>query len=77
MQEGVCTDYTALALTFGLQVFSLTGAARTGRLVAPTICLPHKDGGVPLSVLPKAQQASLSACSPHYPYFAKRQAGKL
>ena len=25
---------------------------------------------------PRTQQASLPACSPHYPYYAKRQAGK-
>ena len=34
------------------------------------ICLPHKDEGIPLSALPKdTQQASLPACSPHYPFF--------
>ena len=32
-------------------------------------CLPHKGGGVPLSALPKDTQASLPACSPHYPFF--------
>ena len=25
----------------------------TGRLLGPTTGLPHKDGGIPLSVLPK------------------------
>ena len=40
----------------------------TGRLLGPATCLPHKDGGVPLSALPKTQQASFPACSPHYPY---------
>ena len=52
-------------------------ATMMGRLLGPTTCLPHKEGGIPLGVLPKAQQASLPACFPHYPYCAKRQAGKL
>ena len=53
MQEDVYIGYTALAITLGLRVFSLAGATTTGRLLGPTICLPHKDGGIPLSVLPK------------------------
>ena len=41
-------------------------------------CLPHKGGGVPLVPCPRTQQASLPACSPHYPlFYAERQAGKL
>ena len=30
------------------------------RLLGPTNCLPHKDGGVPLSVLPKDTKSKLA-----------------
>ena len=42
---------------------------KTTRLLGPTTCLLHENGGIPLSALP--------ACSSHYPYCAERQAGKL
>ena len=36
-------------------------ATTTGRLLGPTICLPHKDGGIPLSALPKDTTAKLAS----------------
>ena len=60
MQEDVLIGYTALALRLGLQVFSYNGAATTGRLLGPTICLPHKDGGITLRVLPKDTTSKLA-----------------
>ena len=38
----------------------LDRATTTGRLLDPTTCLPHKDGGIPLSVLPKYTTSKLS-----------------
>ena len=38
-------------------------------------CLPHKGGGVPLSVLPKDTTMNLPACSPHPPLNAERKGG--
>ena len=52
--------YSALALTLGLRVFSWTGAITTGRLLGPTTCLPHKDGGIPLSASPKDTTSKLA-----------------
>ena len=76
MQEDVYIGHTALALTLGLQVFSLTGATTTGRLLGPTICLPHKDGGgIPLSVLPKNTTSKLGSLFSTLSLFAERQAG--
>ena len=69
--------HTALALKLGLQVFSYTGATTTGRLLGPTICLPHKDGGVPLSALPKDTTRKLASLFSTLSLFAERQAGKL
>ena len=40
-------------------------------------CLPHEGGASRKVPCPRTQQANLPACSPHYPYFAERQAGKL
>ena len=42
----------------------------------PAICLPHQDGGIPLSAFPNGSTSEL-ACSPHCPLNAERQAGKL
>ena len=39
-------------------------------------CLPHQDGGTPLSAFPN-ELADLPACSPHCTFNAERQAGKL
>ena len=36
MQEDIYIGYTALALTLGLHVFSLTGTTMTGGLLGPT-----------------------------------------
>ena len=33
--------------------FQLDWATTTGRLLGPTTCLPHENGGIPLSTLPK------------------------
>ena len=60
MQEDVYINYTALALTLSLQVFSCTGATTTVRLLGHTTCLPHKDKGIPLSVLPKNTTSKLA-----------------
>ena len=43
----------------------------------PAICQQHQDGGMPLVHFQTAQQINLPACSPHCPYNAERQAGKL
>ena len=56
MQENAYIGRIALALTLGLQVFATT----TGRLLGPTICLLHKDEGIPLSVLPKDKTSKLA-----------------
>ena len=32
----------------------------TGRLVSPTTCLPHKDGGIPFSGLTKDATSKLT-----------------
>ena len=41
----------------------------------PAICLPHQDGGIPLSALPTAQQVNLPAHFLHCPFNAERQVG--
>ena len=38
----------------------LDWAITMGRLLGPTTCLPHKDGGIPLSVLPKDTTSKLA-----------------
>ena len=43
----------------------------------PAICLPHQDGGIPLSAFPIGTTINLPACSSHCPLTAERQAGKL
>ena len=43
----------------------------------PAICPPHQDGGIPLSAFPNGTTSELAACSPHCPFNAERQAGKL
>ena len=43
----------------------------------PAICLPHHDGEIPLRPFQTAQQVNLPACSPHCPFDAERQVGKL
>ena len=60
MQEDVYIGHTALALMLGLQVFSKSGAPTVGRLLGPTICLPHKDGGIPLSIFSKDTTSKLA-----------------
>ena len=60
MQEDVYIGHTVLALTLGLEVFSWTMVTMTGRLCGPTTHLPHKDGGVSLSVLPKDTTSKLA-----------------
>ena len=60
LQEDVCMYahcVSAHALFASLQ---LDWGSTTGRLLGPTTCVPQKDGGIPLSVLPKdKRQASL------------------
>ena len=71
--EDVYIGYSALALTLGLLVFSQTGATTTGKLLGPTTCLPHKDGGVPLSVLPMDTTSKLAGLfSTLSPFYAER-----
>ena len=42
------------------------------------VCLVQQDRGIPLSTFfLTAQQICLPACSSHWPFHAKRQAGKL
>ena len=77
MQEDVYTGYTVLTLMLDLQIFSYTGAARTGRLLGPATCLPHKGGGILLSVLPKNTTSKLFGLFSTLSLFAERQAGKL
>ena len=77
MQEDVYIDHTALALTLGLQVFSLTGATTTLKMLVYITCLPHKDGGIPLNVLPKDTTSKLAGLFSTLSLFAERQAGKL
>ena len=60
MQEDVYISYTASALTLRLRAFSWTGATTTGRLLGPTTCLPHKNGSIPSSVLPKDATSKLA-----------------
>ena len=51
VQEDVHTVHCvrAHALFASLQLDWVT---TTGRLLSPTTCLPHEDGGIPLSALP-------------------------
>ena len=77
MQKDVYMGHTALALTLDLQVFSYIGATTTGRLLGPTICLPHKDSGILLSVFPKDTTNKLAGLFSTPFLFAERQAGKL
>ena len=77
MQGDVHIGHTALALTFGLLVFSYTGATTTGGLLGPTIYLPHKDGGILFNVLPKDTTSKFAGLFSTLPCFAERQAGKL
>ena len=49
-----------------LHIFRQTGPPTTGRLVGPSTCLPHEDGGIPLSALPKyttSELAGLPICN--------------
>ena len=48
-----------------------------GLVELPAICLPHQDGGIPLSAFPNGTLGKLAACSSHCPLNAVRQAGKL
>ena len=77
MQEDGYISYTALALTLDLQIFSWTEATTTGRLFGPTTCLPHGDGDIPLSILPKDTTTKFSRLLFTLPLFAERQGGKL
>ena len=43
----------AYELMLDLHVFRQTGPPRLVDCLAPATCLPHKDGGIPLSALPK------------------------
>ena len=44
----------------------------------PAMCLPHQDGGIPLSIFPNGtQRVNLPACFPHCSFNAERQAEKL
>ena len=47
------------------------------RLLGPTTCLPHEDGGIPLSALPKDTTSKLAGLFPTLSLCAERQAGKL
>ena len=52
-------------------------SAITSSLRSSAICLPPEDGGVPLSTFLNGTTSRLPACSPHCPFNAERQAGKL
>ena len=54
----------------------LTWATATGRLRNPTICPPHKDGGISLCTFPKDTENYL-AFSLHNPFCIIRYARKL
>ena len=47
------------------------------RLLGPTICLPHNDGGIPLNVLPKDPTSKLASLFSALSLFAEHQAEKL
>ena len=49
MQE----DAHTLRVRFGSICESLVRLGTMGRLLDPTTCLPHENGGIPLSALPK------------------------
>ena len=52
-------------------------ATTTCRLLGHAICLSHKDGGKPLSVLPKDRAGEIAGFSSTLSLGAERQAGKL
>ena len=43
----------------------------------PAICLPHQDGGIPLSAAPNGITSKLAGLLSILPFNAERQAGKL
>ena len=43
-------------------------ATTTVRLLGPATSLPHRDGGILLSVFPEDPTRSLPTCSPHCPF---------
>ena len=67
----------AYKLTLGLHVFRQTGPPRRVGCLTPLSVCHIKTEASRLVPCPRTQQASLPACSPHYPLSAERQAGKL
>ena len=47
------------------------------RLLGPTTCLPHKDGGIPFSVLPEDTTRRLAGLFSTLYLFVERQAKEL
>ena len=74
MQRDVHTLRKAHAYFASLQ---LDWATTTGRLLGHTSCLPHKDRGIPLSVLPMNTTAKLAGLFSTLLLWAEHQAGKL
>ena len=71
------------SLTFGVlsQVMSfaclwLDWANMTGKPLGPVTCLPHEDGGIPLSVLPE-DTSKLAYLFSLLSFCVERQVGKL
>ena len=68
-------------MMFSLALFvslKLDWATTTSRLLGPAIILPRKDGGIPLSVLPKDTTSKLADLfSTLFLFYVERQAGKL
>ena len=56
-----CSFIYAYDFILCLHIFCQTGATTTGRLLGLTTCLPHKDGGIPLSALLKDTASRFAA----------------
>ena len=52
-------------------------ATTTGRLLGPTTCLPHEDGGISLNALLNDTASKLPGLFSTLCLFAERQIGKL
>ena len=61
----------------GLHVFHQTGPPRRVDCLAPSLVLPHKDGGIQLSGFPKNTTSKLAGLFSTLSLCAERQAGKL
>ena len=58
-RSGEAFQIISISLAF-FACFQVDWAIASGRLLGPVVCLPHKDGGISLSVLPKDTTSKLA-----------------